>query len=156
MSLSQTDNPEQNPPAVDVIHVLIKTNHHFNRVFEQRLSALKLPIALSGPRLRVLSMVWKMGGIRMSQLADKLGVRARTVTDLVDALERDGLINRLPDPDDRRATILKLTDKAENHLEPVRALQSELAEQMLSGFSADQRCQLLDLLERMTSGLESQ
>lgn len=60
----------------------------------------------------------------------------------------------MPDPKERRATLLKLTDKAEQHLEPVHALQSELAEQMLEKFTPEQRRHLLELLEGMTSNLE--
>jgi DNA-binding MarR family transcriptional regulator len=145
--------PDQNPLAIDVIHVLIKTNHYFNREFEKRLSSLKMPISLSSSRIRVLTMVRKMGEIRMSQLAEKLGVQAGTVTDLVDALQRDKWIIRVPDPKDRRAMLLKLTDKAKQHLEPIHQIQSELAEKMLLEFSSEQRRQLIDLLEGMVDNL---
>ena len=145
--------PEQEPSAADVIHVLIKTTHHFNREFEKRLSSMEMPIPLSGPRLRLLIVVGKSGQIRMNVLADKLGIQARTVTDLVDALERDGLIIRTPDPTDRRATLLKLTNKAEVHLEPIHALQAELAEKMMRRFSPGQRRQLQSLLLNLLEGI---
>ncbi|MCF6409621.1 MarR family winged helix-turn-helix transcriptional regulator [Pseudalkalibacillus salsuginis] len=150
---SNSSKPDQNHLAVDVVHVLIKTNHYFNREFEKRLSSLEMPITLSGSRLRVLTMVGKMGEIRMSQLAEKLGVQAGTVTDLVDALQRDKLISRVPDPKDRRAMLLKLTEKAEKHLEPIHVIQSELAEKMLKRFSPEQRYQLIHLLEGMMDNL---
>jgi DNA-binding MarR family transcriptional regulator len=47
----------------------------------------------------------------MATLRDRLGVSARTITVLVDGLERDGFATRVPHPQDRRATLVELTDK---------------------------------------------
>ncbi|WP_223836608.1 MarR family transcriptional regulator [Paenibacillus oceani] len=41
----------------------------------------------------------------MNELAAELGIKARTVTDFVDALEIDNLLVRVPDPTDHRATL---------------------------------------------------
>ena len=47
----------------------------------------------------------------MSDLGDELGVTARYVTSLVDGLEKEGLVRRVPHPTDRRATIIESTPK---------------------------------------------
>lgn len=140
---------EEFPLASDIIQQLIRTTHHLQRVFEMRLAALDLPIRTSGPRLRLLLSVADSPKIRMSELASHLGIKARTVTDFVDALEQDGLLTRISDPLDRRATLLDLTSRAKEHIEKVRTLQSNMSEQLLSHFSVKQRSNLLALLQQL-------
>jgi DNA-binding MarR family transcriptional regulator len=103
----QTQEAEPTPTASEVIMTLIATSHRLQRVFNTRLSNQKGAIKLSGPRLRLLLAVEEVGRLRMGDLAEDLGITARTVTTLVDALEREGLLVRLPDPTDRRAILLE-------------------------------------------------
>lgn len=138
---------EESPLASDVIQKLIRTTHHLQRVFEMRLATLDIPIRTSGPRLRLLLSVANSPKIRMSELASQLGIKARTVTDFVDALEQEGLLTRIPDPLDRRATLLDLTPNAKEHIEKVHSLQSKMSEQILSRLSGAQRSELLALLQ---------
>jgi DNA-binding MarR family transcriptional regulator len=62
-------------------------------------------------RLRLLGVLHCIGPQIMSELSDELGVTARNITSLVDALEREGLVRRTPHPTDRRATIIELTEQ---------------------------------------------
>lgn len=140
--------------AQDVIYSLFKTSRQIRREFEQRLASLNMPIKLSSPRLRLLVVVAKNKPIRMNVLADKLFIKPRTVTDFVDALERDGLISRLQDPSDRRATLLELTPVAQQHMDQVLSLQNELAEQLLANFSETERTKLMELLNRLVADIQ--
>ena len=137
------------PISIDIIHVLVRTTHSIQREFEAQLSTLDMPYLITGPRLRVLSVVSESGNIRMSELAAKLGIKARSVTDFVDALERDNLLVRLPDPKDRRATLLQLTERAESHLSQVLTFQAEVADKLLANLTKEQRKQFFDLLLRL-------
>jgi DNA-binding MarR family transcriptional regulator len=58
----------------------------------------------------------------MLDLSDELGVTARNVTGLVDALQRDGLVERLPYPNDRRAVLVRLTPAGERVSGELRAV----------------------------------
>src|SRR4051794_37653097 len=56
--------------------------------------------------------------LRMRDLAEMLGIAARTATAVVDGLERDGLVERIRHPVDRRAYLLALTEPGRvRHLE---------------------------------------
>ena len=145
----QTQDVPARPSAVEVVTTLIATSHRLQRVFNTRLSRQKGVVKLSGPRLRLLMAVEEAGRLRMGDLAEDLGITARTVTTLVDALEREGLLVRLPDPTDRRATLLALTDRARTQFEHVRSLQMELGEELVAPLDTQQRRQLLDLLGRL-------
>jgi DNA-binding MarR family transcriptional regulator len=59
-------------------------------------------------------LLWELGRLGPSTqrvLADALDVSARNVTGLVDALEETGFVVRQPHPEDRRATLVTLTDR---------------------------------------------
>jgi len=64
---------------------------------------------LSAPRLSALSVVVFRGPLTLSALAAAEQVRPPTITRLVQQLERDGLLERLPDPGDRRVTRVAAT-----------------------------------------------
>ncbi len=140
---------ESGPTASQIVMALIATSHRLQRVFNTRLSSQAGSVKLSGPRLRLLLAVEEVGRLRMGDLAEDLGITARTVTTLVDALERERLLARLPDPTDRRATLLELTDTARTQFEQVRSLQMELGEELVAPLDTQQRKLLLDLLSRL-------
>ena len=68
-------------------------------------------VGLSAARLSALSVIVFGGPVRVSALARAEQVRTPTITPIVAALERDGLITREVDPSDARAGILRATDK---------------------------------------------
>lgn len=138
------------PKAIDVIHILMRSTNYIKTEFQSQLLALNTPYHLSGPRLRLLSVVAETGNIRMNELAVKLGIKARTVTDFVDALEQDKLLVRIPDPTDRRATLIQLTELAQSTIEEVLAFQDTVAANMLENLSLEQRKQFYDLLLQLT------
>ncbi len=141
------------PTASEVVMTLIATAHRLRRVLDARLSSHPDLIGLSGPRLRLLLAVEEAERPRMGDLAADLGITARTVTTLVDALEKEGLLVRLADPTDRRATLLGLTDRARTQFEQVRSVQLALGEELVAPLNQAQRRQLLDLLSQLNRGL---
>ncbi|KLA01305.1 hypothetical protein B4147_0972 [Bacillus wiedmannii] len=82
----------------------------------------------------------------MNALAAKLGVKARTVTDFVDALEQDKLLIRIPDPTDRRATLIQLTERAQSNMEKALTFQDKVADDILKNLTLEQREQFFELL----------
>ena len=88
-------------------------------------------LGISAPRLSALSVVVFAGPIPIGELAAAEGVRPPTMTRLVDGLERDALVKREPDPDDRRGVIVRATPNGVRTLTRGRARRVEvLAEQL--------------------------
>lgn len=139
------------PKAIDIIHIWIRATHSIQRDFKTQISSLDMPFHISGPRLHLLSTVLEAGKIRMNELAARLGIQARTVTDLVDALEKENLLVRTPDSTDRRATLIQLTELAHTYLSKALAKQDEIAENLIQNLTMEQRTQLLELLLIMTT-----
>jgi DNA-binding MarR family transcriptional regulator len=88
-------------------------------------------------------------------LAAEFGLAPRTVTELVDSLERDGLVERRPDPTDRRANVVHLTPTGRDVQQAAWAVRSELLEQVFGTFSDDEKLYLNDVLERVRKQIGS-
>jgi DNA-binding MarR family transcriptional regulator len=151
------------PAAVAVVEAFVTTGHLLHRFAERRLAelqdragqadAVRCRHELSVPRIRLLVVLGEAGRMRMGDLAAELEVTARNVTTMVDALEKEGLLARKPDPTDRRATLLELTPTGRAHFDQLQAMQCAIAEEVLAPLDAGQRRQLLDLLNRLKDGV---
>ena len=81
----------------------------------------------------VLLRLERREGLKQSDLADDLDIQPITLTRLVDRLCDSGLIERRPDPADRRAKRLYLTPAARPLLDRIATQVEELAETVLAG-----------------------
>lgn len=83
---------------------------------------------------------------RPGALAEVLGVAPRSVTSKVDVAEADGLVRRLPDPTDRRATLVELTPAGQALLAEAAHRRHEQISARLARLSASDQSELLRLL----------
>jgi DNA-binding MarR family transcriptional regulator len=86
---------------------------------------------LTGVQFLSLHLLAQEGPAPMSSLAHFLGVRPQTVTRLVDALEREGLVERISNPGDRRGSLLKLSPKALRTLGAIQRQQTAQLKRVL-------------------------
>ena len=91
-------------------------------------------------------------GMSPSILADKLGVSRATITGLVDGLERDGLVSRQPNPEDRRAFHVQLTDKGGEFLLRTAPSLFRRVAGLMAHLDGAERRQLIDLLAKVARG----
>ena len=78
------------------------------------------PWDLSPHHVRALRVVTERSGTRLSELAEALHIAPRSATEVADALQARGLVERTPDPTDRRAVVLAPTEEG-------RRVQAEIA-----------------------------
>jgi DNA-binding MarR family transcriptional regulator len=102
-----TANSPTDGPALQLVEAFAALIPNLKGWVESRLERNGVSYA----RLRLLGMLHYKGPQIMSGLSHGLGVTARNITSLVDALETEGLVRRQPHPVDRRATIIEMTDK---------------------------------------------
>jgi DNA-binding MarR family transcriptional regulator len=69
---------------------------------------------------RALRVLHKHGDMRLNHLSEHLRIAPRSTTEVVDALEERGLVERRPDPTDRRATLVILTERAATLVDEIR------------------------------------
>jgi DNA-binding MarR family transcriptional regulator len=118
------------------------------RVLEESLR----PHGISLPRKGLLGLLAD-GPARMSELADGLGVTPRTVTELVDGLERDGLVERKDDPTDRRARVVSLTDTGRDVDALAKTARNQAVDAIFADLPEDQRVGLAQALSTLNASL---
>ena len=139
--------------ATEICAAIIWLGHLIERFANTRLPQADLPPGMSLARAHLLFAVAAAQrndtSSKMVDIALDLGVTARTITTMVDALEKQGLIARVPDPHDRRAIQLEMTPQGEALLAPLSQTVDTASDIILSPLAAADRRTLLDLLTRL-------
>ena len=106
---------------------------------------------LSMPRMRLLHVLSESEArqLHMHDLSLALGVTARNVTTIVDGLEREGFIVRRPDPTDRRAIFIELTDFGRSHMTQMHELGIRMGERIFAPLDPRERQEFRRLLRKI-------
>lgn len=111
----------------------------FSGAFERWANRKAIQAGATIPRLRLLYSVHCHGPQKMADLAEALTVTPRNITALVDALESEGLVRRVPHSTDRRVTMVELTCTAERVESQFRTYQASIAGLFAGLDEADRR-----------------
>lgn len=103
----------------------------------------------------VLMTIWLSPGLSQNQLASILKFNKGAVAKLIKTLEAEGYVRREADTKDRRVMRLYLTEKSENLIPVLQDLEKQWANQMIAGFSEDEKAQLRDFLERIIHNMNA-
>ncbi|TCS62543.1 MarR family winged helix-turn-helix transcriptional regulator [Varunaivibrio sulfuroxidans] len=122
------------------------------RNFNRRVQKL----GLSQSQWKALSHLARNEGASQAFLADVMEVQPITLARLIDRMVAAGWVERVPNPSDRRAVRLYITDKARPFLEKMRVLAAETREETLQGLAPPLREQLFAILEKMKCNLIAQ
>jgi len=122
-------------------------------VMRRRVDAALAAKGLSLAKFKILSVLDENGPCQPSLLAATLNQVARSITDAIDVLERDGLVARTPHPTDRRARLLSITVKGSSLVRATQGPKSDAIEAVFSVLSRSQQSQLLDLLNQVKAAL---
>ena len=114
---------------------------------------LKSDLPITPMQARALVYVSRFEGLRQKALADILEIQPITTARLIDQLSDEGLVERRPDPTDRRAHCLYLTGQAQALLDDIGVVVEDVNRKAVAGLSADEIDQLLHLLKVMHSNL---
>jgi DNA-binding MarR family transcriptional regulator len=117
----------------------------FASAFDRWTNRKAAEAGVSAQRLRLLNAIHCHGPQKMADLAEALAVTPRNVTALVDGLEADGLIRRVPHSTDRRITMVELSCSSANVESQYRAFQNSVGRLFADLTEAD-RNTLLRLL----------
>lgn len=123
------------------------------RLMRRAFDARARDIGVTRPQWQVLSILRRNEGINQGGLSDILEVEPITVCRMVDRLQEAGLVERRPDPADRRSWRLYLTTKAHDLLGHLRPLADNMLEQALDGVDDGDRVALMATLEQIRQNL---
>jgi MarR family transcriptional regulator, transcriptional regulator for hemolysin len=128
--------------------------HDVARLFARRFNQQALLfLGLNRSQCRILGYLARYEGINQAGLADLLEIKPMTLVRQIDRMEADGWIERRPDPGDRRARRLVLTEKARPILNRVFELSARIRQEAFANLSEEEGRHLIDLLGRVHAGL---
>ncbi len=104
---------------------------------------------------RLMEVIQHTSRARWSDIATALGYSPRTITEALDALERDGLITRTPDPADRRAKTLRLTKKGTHDLAEAQVVRDQVRATMFGALIDGEKDKLVKMLQRMREAVQA-
>jgi DNA-binding MarR family transcriptional regulator len=90
-------------------------------------------------------------GRSQRELSTQLGIHRNVMVTVVDRLEREGLVKRMPHPEDRRAFAVTLTDKARELLPKLDAQGSAQEDEITALLTDDERKAVLQHLQQMST-----
>jgi DNA-binding MarR family transcriptional regulator len=107
------------------------------------------PWDITPSHLRALRVLMRHGAMRLSELSDHLHIAPRSATEVVDALETRGLVQRRPDPGDRRATLVEMTEQGAGVLDAISAARGTEAQRAFDRLSPADRAHLARILRKL-------
>ncbi|HEX6583536.1 MAG TPA: MarR family transcriptional regulator [Thermoleophilaceae bacterium] len=107
------------------------------------------PAGIDPRQFLLMRFVAATEGQSQQALAERLGVPASRMVALVDHLEEAGLVERRPDPEDRRVRGLHLTRKGRGVLERAIKIAIDYETRLCAGINREERELLIDLLQKL-------
>ncbi len=135
--------------SADLGFVLSETARLMRRNFNRQVQQLNLTQA----QWQILVLLARNEGMRQIQLAEALELQPISIARLIDRMQAAGWVERRPDPDDRRAVQLYLTEQANPILDQMRQHSAFMHAQALEGLSPAEQTRLVQLLIHVRDNL---
>jgi DNA-binding MarR family transcriptional regulator len=138
------------PSSLATAELMFGCFKRIRRVVDSELGAHGLSLS----RAKLLSELVRGGPMQQGALAQAFGLAPRTVTELVDTLERDGLVERHTDPADRRARLVRLTPAGEEAQARGALIHQQVMDRALRGLSDEQHRQFSTVLHLIAAEVD--
>jgi DNA-binding MarR family transcriptional regulator len=148
----RSERPELDPSPIGVIGRISR----LARELEQRLEPVYREHGLEPGWHDALATLRRTGPpyqLRPSDFAGQLMLTSSGTTKRLDRLEQAGLITRAPDPDDRRGTLITLTEAGHELIDAVTEAHLDNERKLLGALTSDEQQRLADLLRKLILGL---
>ncbi|MBX7548157.1 MarR family transcriptional regulator [Streptomyces sp. NPDC004232] len=141
--------PVASPEVVEIERALTRVTYLSTRSRQhERLMGLA-GVPLDRAAVALLRQIADSEPLRPGELAQRLGVEASHVTRTVQQLQRAGYVSRVPDPDDRRAQRIQLTDAGREAVGRIREAGARGMQLALAGWRPEELRQMATLFHRM-------
>ena len=143
----ETARPEAADPASD--ESLADALGAVSRQLREKSAETLAPWGIAPAHLRALRTLSRHGTMRLSELSERLQIAPRSATEVVDALQARDLVLRRPDPADRRATLVEVTDHGAGILAEIRVTRGTEAGRVFGRLSRADRAELARILSKL-------
>jgi DNA-binding MarR family transcriptional regulator len=147
-----SQRPSPRTPEEQITFLIKRLTHQIRHQVDER---LRRSSDLTFAHLVTLDQLQQEPGVAGARLARRLLVTAQTMTGLLRRLEREGSVERRPDPHNRRADRWYLLPAGVERLLAARSAGAPVMTQMLSRLSSHEISELRGYLERCIEGLET-
>ena len=130
---------------------LVRTTH---KVMSRRLASELAAHGISFKQYFYLRALLEEDRISQIELSERVGMNRATVTSVIDTMERQGFVRRLPDPDDRRVYLIALTPKGAKLRAPIMETIASIQKAASAGLTARELAEFRRVAERMQQNLE--
>ncbi len=125
--------------------LLTQTAAHAHRLVTDRLAEVNA----RGYHLRLLATLEEVGPASQADLGRRSGIHFSDVVAALNELAEQHLIERAPDPDDRRRNVVTITAAGRRHLRRLERQVARIQDELLAPLSSAEREQLTDFLQRL-------
>jgi|GEM_PF-3913878 len=112
--------------------------------------------AFNGAQGRILYVLWQEDGISIRSLSTKCGLAITSLTTMLERMENQGLISRVPSETDKRKTLMFLTEKVNALKGEYDSVSDEMGSIYYKGFSEEEITRFEECLDRIRKNLEEQ
>lgn len=137
--------------TIDKVAILIKKTA---LVIDKLSNHVLAPYELTNTQYKILMLMYRHQGaspLRQADIETHFSMTNPTVTGIIQNLEKKGLVQRIPNPDDKRSKLLVLTEQALALKGEIYALGESLEKQVTSHLTPDESQQLITLLKKILS-----
>ena len=136
---------------VQLGQLYFELHHRIHRLVDETMSEAGLSLS----RTKVLGVLAERGPLKQAAVATCLGFAPRSVTETLDALEREGLATRGPDPTDRRAWLVEITPAGAIAYDRAVVVKRTAMDTIFGGLDDAERDRLAALLVDIRTRLDS-
>lgn len=122
-----------------------------DRIFDRLL--LENGIEIGGGQGRILFILWKTDHLTMSEISKKTSLAKNTLSVVIDGMVRKGIVERKINPQNRRQTIISLTDYAKTLKGKYEVVSQQMNSLFYRGFSEEEQIQFEQYLARILDTL---
>ena len=110
--------------------------------------------AFSGEQGKILFILWQKDKITQKELATEIGLAKNTITVMLEKMEKNNLIRRITDENDKRKSLVILTDYAKSLKKSFDEISDEMLKKVYKGFSEEEIDKYEEYLHRIIRNLE--
>lgn len=110
--------------------------------------------AFSGEQGKILFVLWRKDKITQKELATETGLAKNTITVMLEKMEKNNLIRKITDDNDKRKSLVILTDYAKSLKKPFDEISDEMLKNVYKGFSEEEIDKYEEYLHRIIRNLE--
>jgi DNA-binding MarR family transcriptional regulator len=125
------------------------------RIENEIRTRLRASFGVTLPRFDLMAQLERHpDGLRMGELSRRMMVTGGNVTGITDQLEKEQLVQRVPDPHDRRAFAVKLTAAGRRAFAEMAAVHEAWIEELLQDIAGEDKARMIELLAVMKGHLD--